>query len=133
MRAPDIGEPLFFGIGDSNDLCYNGWVVPMARLMKPDADGNIGILLDGRMCFMFRDDENAGTVVGMVATAIALGLGLSHAPGPRDASPLVGEPSEDAKRFEQEQLRIHAALRFSQACGIGSVSAAPLGPRKVEP
>jgi hypothetical protein len=123
-------EKNFSSIGDEGRLIVNGWTVPMARLLDEDGE-YLTILLDNRMGFQFPNDRNAGTICSMVAHAIALGLGLSHAPGPRDGVGPGQEETTDSKRFTQELFRLHASLRPSMVFGIGAIHHAEPGLKPV--
>lgn len=90
-------------------LIVDGWTVPMARVVEGDENTTVGILLDGRMCWMI-EIENFDHIAKLVAASIAIGLGLPCAPQ---------EGMEDNESFMRQIASLHIGLRPCRAMQIG--------------
>lgn len=101
---------------------------------KQQPDGSYAFIVDGRMGFDIPEDAGPQAAI-LVASCVAIGLGLTHFPQANESSPYDGD-AEQEKRWRdlrEELLKLHPALRPSFRVCVGWVETAPLGPQKIEP
>jgi hypothetical protein len=116
---------------DRGTVLRGGWNIPLLEV-RGSHDGRRIFIVDQRFGYDI-PDEVAELVACIFSEGVAIGLGLTHFPGPSEVYPLDGSPSQRADEFRQELLRLHPVLRPRPHIGISAVREAPLGPHPVEP